>query len=278
MSRSGAVSLRSLQRSFARALFAPERTIAAALRRRIAGRSAFGVDARMGVYSHAYAARLVEVLAGDYGALRAMLEEDVFAWYARRYVAAHPSRHPNLNRFGANLPAFLRREGAPRLAVGLARFELALTRAFDAPYREPMEPEALAALPASCWSEARLVANPSVRILRLPAAAVDFHGAWRLGEVRRGPASWRTGDVYVVVFRTDDRLGRRELPKPAADLLRAVVRGRSLAAAVEHVPPGSPVDEWFAQWRTDGLFVGVRGATVRPAGRGSPRPRAGRRL
>lgn len=257
MSRSGAASLRSLQRSFARAMFAPERTIAPSLRRRIAGRSASVVDARMAVYSHAYAARLVEVLAGDYGALRSMLEEDVFAWYAHRYVAAHPSRHPNLNRFGARLPAFLRRERAPRRAVDLARFELALTRAFDAPYEEPMAPDVPLALPAARWATARLVVNPSVQILRLSAAAVDFHAAWRRGDTSRAPSPKRAGDVYVVVFRTDDRLGRRELARAAADLLRALVRGRPLTAAVENVPPGAPVDDWFAQWRADGLFTGV---------------------
>lgn len=261
----GPTALRDLQRAFAAALFAPGQPLRERLRARIgkrfatrAKRPAFGAAARMGVYTHAYAARLVEVLAGDYGALRGWLGEHEFGTLARAYLAAHPSRHPNLNQLGARLPAFLRRSRADRFVLDLARLELALTRAFDAAEFTPLAAGALAVLPPARWQHARLVVNPSVQVFRVSAAAADFHAAWRRGDAESWQAPRRAGVATLCVFRADDRLGRRELPRPAATLLHALRRGEPLARAVARVPAGSPVDAWFAQWRADGIFAALR--------------------
>lgn len=258
MNAESSAALRTLQRQFAAAVRHPARAPSPAFRSRIARRGTarrsrppFGADARVGVYAHAYLARLVDVLAGDYSALRAWLDGDAFAALARRYLEAHPSRHPNLNRLGARFPAFLRRVGAPRFACELARLELALTEAFDAPEFTPLPADALAALPPSRWARLRLAPNPSVRLLRLPAAVLDFQGAWREGRATPPP---RAGVLDLCVFRADDRLGSRVLPRDAARLLRALDRGEALATAVGRLPAGSPVDAWFAQWRADGVF------------------------
>jgi hypothetical protein len=217
--------------------------------------SDFGPRTRLRVYEDAYVARLVEVLAGDYGATRARVGERAFARLARAYVATHPSRHPNLNRLGARFPAFLMRraEVAPPV-VALARLELALTRAFDAVEFVPLPAEALAALSPRRWHRAGLVVNPSVQIVRVPAAVADWFTAWRSGRPLAAP---RRGLVEMCVTRIDDQVVRRELPRAAARALAGLKAGKSLAAALRGLPASAPVSAWFAQWRADGLFTAV---------------------
>ena len=216
----------------------------------------FAPRARLDVYADAYQARLVEVLAGDYGAVRARLGERSFARLARAYVQAHPSRHPNLNRFGARFPAFLRRQRTvPRRVVDLARLEQALTLAFDACEFVPLGPDALAALSPAQWAKAVLTVNPSVQLLRVPAVVADAFTSWRRGESAPTP---RRGAVDVCVVRVGDQVIRRELPRVALAVLARLRRGVPLGRALRGVPPATPVDAWFAQWRADGLFTAVR--------------------
>lgn len=216
----------------------------------------FAPRARLRVYADAYLARLVEVLAGDYGATRARVGERTFARLARSYLRAQPSRHANLNRLGARFPAFLQRRGrvAPAV-VAQARLELALTRAFDAVEFVPLAADALAALSPRRWHRAGLVLNPSVQLVRVPAAVADWFTAWRTGQPAGVP---RRGHVVLCVTRIDDQVIRRELPPAAARALVRLRAGQRLATALRGLPARAPVAAWFAQWRADGLFTALR--------------------
>lgn len=255
-----AASLRALQRRFAAVL---RRTRAApragGVLPIVAGAAhggPFPPRARLAVYTDAYVARLVEVLAGDYGAVRARLGERAFTCLARAYVQAHPSRHPNLNRFGARFPAFLRRQRAVRPSVvALARLEQALTLAFDAVEFVPLAADALAALSPARWRKAGLSVNPSVQQLRLPAVVADEFTAWRRAEP---PPPARRGAVDLCVVRVGEQVVRREFSRPAAEVLARLRRGLPLGRALRGLRGDAPVDAWFAQWRADGVFTAVR--------------------
>jgi hypothetical protein len=217
----------------------------------------FDTVARLQVYGYAYGARLVEVLAGDYPATRERLGVTRFDRCAYAYVEAHPSRHPNLVCFGADFAAFLRRRSdVPAFAAHLARLELAITTAFDAPAAAvPAVPaEAMATLAPEQWQRARLVLDPSVRCLRLPAAIADWFARWRGGE----EVPNRARAVDLCLWRRNGEVRRTELPRAAARVLRAIARGERLTSAVGRAPVGSPIGTWFAQWRSDGLVVGLR--------------------
>ena len=69
--------------------------------------------------------RLIEVLEGDFPAVKGALGESAFARVASRYVADHPSRSPSLRWYGRDFPAFLLDDAAPRSETisELARFE-----------------------------------------------------------------------------------------------------------------------------------------------------------
>lgn len=255
-------ALQAVQRWFAGVVRHPT-GVRAALRRgdeapRAAALQKPGVgttSARLQVYGEAYFARLVEVVAGDYPALRAAVGERRFAAWARRYLVRCPSRHPNLNQLGARFPRHVRTvERADAVAAALARIELAVTKAFDAPTREPLPASALADVPPSRWQRMRLDVHPSVQLLRVPAAAADRYLAWGAGE--RPPR--RAGHVHLCVLRVGEQVQRFELPAAAAKVLRRLQRGERFGRALAGVPANAPVDAWFARWRADGVFVAVR--------------------
>jgi hypothetical protein len=254
--------LRSLQRWFAGVVQHP-RGVLAGLRAhgrqpadgsRVNAATAGQGAARLQVYGEAYFARLVEVMAGDYPALRAFVGERRFAAWAKRYLVRCPSRHPNLNQLGARFPRHVRAvEGGSAIAVALADIELAVTRAFDAPARTPWSADALAAVSPTRWRRLRLELDPSVQLLRVPAAAADRYVAWGTG---KSTAS-RTGAVELLVVRTDDQVQRFELPRGAARVLRRLRRGATFGEALAGLPATAPVGEWFARWRALGVFAAV---------------------
>lgn len=247
-------SLRALQRKFALAIRRPD-----AVRWPDA-------PARWRVYAEAYEARLVGVLADDYPATRAWLSPDRFEALAARYLRAHPSRHPNLNRLGEHFPGFLRRRsGVSPFAAQLARLELAITGAFDAPAAQALPTALPTPLPAITL-RTRLRVHPSVRLLRLPGAVVDYFEAWREGRTSavaaRGTASPL---VDLLVARTSQEVLQRRLPRKAAAVLRALQRGRPLGQALDKVAASAPVADWFARWRAAGVF-----AAAGPLSRSTP--------
>lgn len=255
-------ALRSLQRWFAGVVQHP-RGVRAGLRAhglqpadgsRVNAATAAQGARRLQVYGEAYFARLVDVLAGDYPALRAFVGERRFAAWAKRYLVRCPSRHPNLNQLGARFPRHVRTaERGSAIAAALADIELAVTRAFDAPARTPLSTGAVASVSPARWRRLRLVLDPSVQLLRVPAAAADRYVAWGTGE----RTASRTGTVELLVVRTDDQVQRFELPRGAARVLRRLRRGATFGEALAGTPLHAPVGEWFARWRAVGVFAAV---------------------
>ena len=77
---------------------------------------ATGAAVRMGVYVHAYTARIADVLAQEYPKLDALL--GIRALTAD-YLQAHPPGHPSLREVGGQLASFLARRGDARHLVDL---------------------------------------------------------------------------------------------------------------------------------------------------------------
>ncbi len=92
-------------------------------------------DILFGVYRHAYASRLADVLMNEYPLLRAYVGDKDFSALARAYIGAHPSRNQNARWFGTGFPAFLaKQDAAVRSPVlpDLACIERDVSNAFDA--------------------------------------------------------------------------------------------------------------------------------------------------
>ena len=66
-----------------------------------------GREPMLGVYQHAYMARLIGALRDNFGVLPQVMGDEAFEALAAEYVSAHPSRHPSIRWFGDQLPAFM---------------------------------------------------------------------------------------------------------------------------------------------------------------------------
>jgi hypothetical protein len=209
------------------------------------------------VYNGAYLSRLVEVLQGDYGALQHVLGEHAFHGLMAKFLAAHPSRHPNLNELGAPLPKFVAgRRALPQRAflAELATLERAVAESFDAPEFRAVAPEEMAAVPPERWGKARLQLNPSVRLLAFRHPVDHFYQAWKEDKPIAVP---KPAPSWLLVYRRDDRVWRQRLAKPAHAVLTALAAGQPLGQAIERAAGAEQVGEWFQGFARDGLFTKI---------------------
>jgi hypothetical protein len=189
---------------------------------------------RLGVYQHAYRARLREVLAGDYPGLALLAgaaAEDLFD----AYCAARRSRHYNVRWYGEGLAAFLAGtapwSARPELAA-MARFEWALSTVFDAEDQPPAGRAELAAIAQEDWARLCLVPQPAL-------ALVDL--AWNLDAFRRAADQGTAAPALAghaeprrwAVWRQALGVRYRALDADEALLWPAVAAGEPLAAWCE---------------------------------------------
>lgn len=130
----------------------------------------------LGVYRHAYVARLVEVVRGAYPMLARFMGAAAFDAMARTYVAAYPSRTANARWYAARVPELLEREpyGADRVLRDIALLERQLDDAFDAADAPVLDLAALAALPPETWGGLAFELHPSAAVLTFATNAFDI--------------------------------------------------------------------------------------------------------
>src|SRR5450432_3202754 len=97
-------SLRELQRDFVAAIIFAERPAAAAMRV-VAGD--VGVGARMAIYRNNVHANYRKALAATFAVLERLVGESFFDTLVDAFVRDCPSTVGDINRYGADMPAFL---------------------------------------------------------------------------------------------------------------------------------------------------------------------------
>ncbi|MCY2961297.1 MAG: DNA-binding domain-containing protein [Planctomycetota bacterium] len=221
---------------------------------------------RVEIYADMHVARLVNVLAEDYPAVRAVAGHDDFDVLARGYLADHPPRSFTLSVLGRHLPEWIASNAIlPRreLLTDLARLELAMTRVFDAPRESVLAPADIAALPPSTWADPRPRLISALELLEFEHRANAIVRAVRQGEdlPPLDPARTR-----VLVWRKDDVVWRQDLDPVAFAALHALWERASLAdaiAAAEKEHGGDPAEleprvaQWMSDWSQDGLFSSI---------------------
>lgn len=169
---------------------------------------------RLRIYYDAYRLRLAEALATDHPALQAVMGPDAFRAMCLAYVDATPSPWRNVRWYGGELADFLSTTSPWNAQPALgecARFEWALTLAFDAADVEPLTFEALAGMSAEAWSDLRLELHPSVQLIRLHCNA----GALRTAADDAStlpPLAWSDDPVDWLIWRQGDSVRFRSLP------------------------------------------------------------------
>lgn len=232
---------------------------------------------RIGIYAHAYYARLLECLGECFPILRRVMGPDLFEPIAFEYLQRYPSRSYTLDRLGDRFAHFLEENRAadageppawPEMLADLARFEHAIARVFDGPGMEgeaPFSVEDLQAIGAESLASARLIPAPSLRLLTFRFPLNDLYtAARRAGEDDEldFPAP---GIEHVALCRRDFVVRRYPLSPLEHALLEAIVGGatvgEALASGAEVAAEGTDlsreIERSFAVWTADGFFRGV---------------------
>jgi hypothetical protein len=174
-----------------------------------------------GVYFNAYRLRLAEFLANDFPILRAYLGEEAFGHLVEDYIESTPSRLPNARWYGTRLPDLMQEAPAWRKharAIDLAKFERALSDAFDAADAPAAAILALQEMSVEDWPDLTFEFHASVALLELGAGTAQTYAALADGE--RPPAAgqgretilfWRNqGQSFYRPVAEDERLALSE--------------------------------------------------------------------
>jgi hypothetical protein len=145
------------------------------------------------VYYDAYRMRLAEFLSQDYPMFRDRLGDEAFGGLVEDYILSAPSRHRNACWYGACLLEFMgemARWRENREAINLARFERALSDAFDAADAPQVSIDALANVPPEGW----------------PRIAFEFHPSFMLLDLACGTAGRNDNESFYRHVAQDERL------------------------------------------------------------------------
>jgi hypothetical protein len=227
---------------------------------------------RLEVYREGFWARHLASLQEDFPTLIAVLGGNAaFRKLASVYLVAFPPRTWDLQRLGADVPAFVASRtpwSDDPLVHDAARLDWAFMEAFDAPDAPPFDPRVLASAPEDAWPAAHVDFHPSLRPLVLRYAAHELRDA-----VRRGEPSQRPGPAptHLVVHR-DAACFLHAVPieAPALALLESLRGGAPLGEACETcaratsqdpLDVGARLGGWFQDWTARGWVSGVRFVT-----------------
>jgi hypothetical protein len=229
---------------------------------------------RLEIYNRQYWFRVLNALAEDFPALRAVIGARAFEALSIDYLIAHPSRSFSLRNLGSMLPEWLvahpefctRRH---RLALDVAKVEWAFVEVFDNAERTPLTLDQIATLDA----HSRLGLQPHLQLLVLEYASdnlvLSLHkehmkGASEAGVKQEdGPIApvqlprLRRRSTWVAAHRLENAVYYRRLEREEFLTLAALRDGATLGDALEaglaqSSKPGSRqpalVQSWFTQW------------------------------
>jgi hypothetical protein len=212
-------------------------------------------EARLGIYAHAYYARLLECLADSFPILARALGQEVFDSFAFEYLKRYPSRSYTLDRLGEDFPRFLDETRPdrdpldpasgpdespgtaswPDFLIDLARLEWAIARVFDGPGVEGqtlLRPEDLEALGPERFAAARLLPVPCLRLLDFRYPVNAYYTAARQASEAAEVAPPEPAPEQVALSRTDFVVHRYSLTRTQHTLLQALAGGARVADAI----------------------------------------------
>lgn len=214
---------------------------------------------RLGVYTEAYAARLVEVLGETFPAVQAALGQTRFAREVGDFARAHPSSFRSARAYGEALgPWLTSRHRGPRAqgVADLARFEWAVAAAFDAADCRALKPASLADVPPAQWPALRFGFSPTLRRVRVTSNCVAW---WKFaGAEQPRPGRWRTTcPQQWLIWRQELAVCYRRLSQAETHSLDAALAGRNFGQLCEQLSGPSQAVTLLHGWFNAGLIVEI---------------------
>jgi hypothetical protein len=287
------MSLAELQRQMAAAVMAPltpnedmcaqdaeGRPMAEIAASFIAANSRLAPFERLEIYNRQYWYRVLDALAEDFPALRAVVGGRAFHQLSIDYLTVHPSTSFSLRNLGWKLVEWLAAHAQHtgrrhRLALDVARIEWAFIEAFDNAERTPLTLDKIATLDGN----SQLGLQPHLRLLSLDYAADDLvlalhkrqkRGTSEAGVKHEDDAEQDQGDespaklprlrrraTWVAAHRLENAVYYRRLEREEFLTLSAIHDGQPLGEALDAGFRGSTVPEagrpplvraWFGHW------------------------------
>jgi len=229
---------------------------------------------RLEIYNRQYWFRVLDALAEDFPALRAVVGSRAFEGLSIVYLTAHPSRSFTLRNLGSKLPEWLaahpgfagRRQF---LALDVAAIEWAFVEAFDNAEHAPLTLDQIGTLDGG----SRLALQPHLRLLALNYGADELvlalHKQQKRGTSEAGvkhedgpepPAKLpklRRRPSWVAAHRFENAVYFRRLEREEFSTLAAIREGLALGDALEAGFRDSTKPEtkrlalvraWFTHW------------------------------
>ncbi|RVT84754.1 MNIO family bufferin maturase [Inhella crocodyli] len=207
-----------------------ERPDAAALLRAPAGADPLQ---RLGVYHHAYRARLAEVLADTFAKTARFMGDELFHAEATAFAPQHPPRARSLNRYSEAFVAHLaaRYPHNPELAE-LAQLDWDLRTAFDGPDVPALDAAAAQADAEGVWLQRAAPLHPSVRLRPITTNVVSLWKAIEADE-EVPPVVALSEPTWLLVWRQGLRPHFQTVDAGLAAFLSGLRAGASVTGACE---------------------------------------------
>jgi hypothetical protein len=207
------------QAAFAAALLGPEPVVPPGL-------AAGTKPHRFEVYRRNVQAGLARALAARFPVVRALVGEAFFTAMARDFALRHPPASPVLLEYGRDLPAYIRgfapADAVPYLA-DVAALETARGEAWHAPSHPAADP---ATLHADDLAEARLLLQPSLRVVRSPHPVLAI---WAHHQEDGGTIDWQPQSVAL--HRHGMEVVQEAVAPGEAEFLARLLAGATIGAA-----------------------------------------------
>lgn len=227
-------------------------------------------EIQLSAYSHAYRARLKEVLASDFTAVHMAIGDDQFNQLAENYIEAFPSHYFSLREFGRDMPAFILELVRTKKEYQdmdwlyeLGFFEWSLGQTFDAADSSLFTEQQMATIDPEIWPDLRFELHPSVQRLDLQWNAPEMWVALTADEPvdvvaeKQDLSAWLIWrEEFVTRFRSmqiDEQLAFDELR--AGKDFNDVCEALSTVMNEDDVPMQAA--SYLKVWITQGLISAV---------------------
>jgi uncharacterized protein (UPF0276 family) len=215
---------------------------------------------RLGIYHHAYRARLVEVLADTFAKTYLFMGSDTFDTDATRFVVAQPPLQRSLNRYGLEFCNFLRQRypANPELHE-LAQLDWDLRQCFDGPDVKALDVQQAQADTQAHWLGRARPLHPSVRLRQVQTNVVQLWNAIH-ADVEVPPAERWPKPLHLIVWRQGLQPHFQILDDMQAGFMTRLNVDSSIEsvcaepANTEALVDPMRLSQWLQQWLAQGLL------------------------